>query len=40
MFGEKAERTRTAPISSAIEPSALPMTWSSMFRLVFTLSSR
>jgi hypothetical protein len=31
MLAKKAERTRTAPISSAIERRAAPMTWSSMF---------
>src|SRR5438552_59534 len=36
MFAEKAERTRTAPISSATARSALPRTWSS----IFTLPSR
>ena len=30
MFAEKAERTRTAPISSAIERSEAPITWSSI----------
>src|SRR6185437_3276307 len=34
MFAEKAERTSTAPISSAIERSALPRTWSSIFTLL------
>ena len=29
MFAEKAERTRTAPISSAIARRTLPITWSS-----------
>ena len=34
MFAEKEERTSTAPISSAIERSALPRTWSSIFTIV------
>ncbi len=33
MFAENAERTRTAPISSAIARNALPMTWSSIFTI-------
>ena len=33
MLAEKAERIRTAPISSATARRALPMTWSSMFTL-------
>jgi len=33
MFAENAERTRTAPISSATARSALPMTWSSIFTI-------
>src|SRR5215208_572033 len=33
MLAENAERTRTAPISSAIARSALPRTWSSMFTI-------
>ena len=37
MFAEKAERTRAAPISSAIERSDAPITWSS---IRFTESAR
>src|SRR5690242_1087611 len=37
MFAENAERTRAAPISSATDRRALPMTWSSIFMLVSAL---
>src|ERR671922_1907380 len=33
MFAENEERTRTAPISSAIERSAKPRSWSSIFTI-------
>ena len=37
MFAEKAERTSTAPISSATDRRALPRTWSSMFTRLVSL---